>query len=249
MERVRHMHFVHGILFDFDRTLAELHIDFAKMRQQVAEMASVFMDQSVCAQQKPVLEWIEDLAADMAERMPRDEVLEFQSRCRMRLIGLEMQAAKRGRLFPFTRPVMEQLRSLGMKTAVVTRNCTAALRTMDNDLERYVDCVLARDDVNRVKPDPEHLHTALDRLGLAPDKCLMVGDHWLDIVAGQRAGMRSAGVCSGKVGREELAAYAPDFLAQDVQDLIDHLQNQGILPMMAEAELADPPEQTSVLLT
>ncbi len=218
-----------GVLFDFDGTLAELHIDFDHMRRQVAELASLFTGTDVHPPGVPVLEWIDELARSMARELPQEEVLEFQSRCRLRLVGLEMKAAKEGKLFPYSRGVLAGLREMGVKTAVVTRNCTAAVQTVYPQILREVDCLLARDDVLRVKPDPEHLNCAADRLGLHSRECLMVGDHWLDIVAAQKAGMRSAAVPTGNVKAAELAACEPDFVAPEVLGLVQELSRSGLL--------------------
>ena len=105
---------IEGVLFDFDGTLAELHIDFQAMRKQVADLAALFLDQNVEPDSHPVLEWIEKLAERMSRELPQAEVLEFQSRCRMRLVGLEMKAAKKGKLFPYTRGVLAGLREAGV---------------------------------------------------------------------------------------------------------------------------------------
>lgn len=220
---------IQGILFDFDGTLAELHIDFQVMRKQVADLAALFLDQSVEPNSRPVLEWIEELSDRMRQDLPLAEVLEFQSRCRMRLVGLEMKAAQKGKLFPYTRGVLAGLREKGVRTAVVTRNCTAAVQTMYPHITQEVDCLLARDDVQRVKPDPVHLLRAAQILGLDSQACLMVGDHWLDIVAAQKAKMFSAAVHTGGVDAAALASYGPDFTAPNVASLIQELALFGLL--------------------
>ncbi|MFW5899667.1 MAG: HAD family hydrolase [Desulfovermiculus sp.] len=220
---------IRGVLFDFDGTLAELHINFDHMRSQVADLASLFIGDDVQSPGVPVLEWIDELACKMSRELPQEEVLEFQSRCRLRLVGLEMKAAQKGKLFPYSRGVLAGLREMGVKTAVVTRNCTAAVQTVYPQIRREVDCLLARDDVHRVKPDPEHLNAAATRLGLHRTECLMVGDHWLDIVAAQKAGMRSAAVQTGNVRAADLAACEPDFIAPEVLSLVQELGRSGLL--------------------
>ena len=228
---------ISGILFDFDGTLAELHIDFAKMRQHVAELAGLFLDSPPNPSQSPVLEWIDELAAQMEEVLSREEILEFRSRCHMRLVGLEMKAAERGKLFPFTRGILLGLKKRGVRTAVVTRNCTAAVRKVYPQISQEVDCLLARDDVLRVKPDPEHLLLAVQTLDLKPEQCCMVGDHLLDILAAQKAGMRSAAVHTGRISAAEFTVYQPDYSVPEVQTLIQELSRNKLLdavPLMEE---------------
>lgn len=223
------MSIISGMLFDFDGTLAELHIDFAKMRQHVAELAGLFLDSPPDSSQSPVLEWIDELTAQMEGVLSKEDILEFRSRCRMRLVGLEMKAAERGRLFPFTRGILLGLKERGVRTAVVTRNCTAAVRKVYPQIGQEVDCLLARDDVPRVKPDPEHLLLAVQNLNLRPEQCCMVGDHWLDILAAQRAGMCSAAVHTGHISAAEFSVYQPDYSVPEVHSLIQELSRNKLL--------------------
>jgi phosphoglycolate phosphatase len=89
------------------------------------------------------------------------------------------------------------------------------------------DALLSRDDVSRVKPDPEHLFAALRALGLPDGRspslsprspCIMVGDHWMDIQAGRAAGMGTIGIGRGR-GPEAFAPAPPDLLAEELADL------------------------------
>lgn len=50
--------------------------------------------------------------------------------------------------------------------------------------------IVGREDVERVKPDPECLELAARRLGYDPKECILVEDSQRGIVAGRRAGMR-----------------------------------------------------------
>ena len=227
---------IQGILFDFDGTLAELRLDFDRMRRQIAELAGLFLENGVQGSSSPVLEWIEELAQTMSSRLPREDVLEFQSRCRMRLVGMEMKAAQEGKLFPFTSGVLSGLRENGVKTAIVTRNCTAAVRAVYPGVEQAVDCLLARDDVIHVKPDAAHLHSAAKCLGVSNQACLMVGDHWLDILAARNAGMRSAAVHTGHISAADLTSHGPDFSAPNAYSLVQELCRAGILAQNGQGD-------------
>jgi HAD superfamily hydrolase (TIGR01450 family) len=73
------------------------------------------------------------------------------------------------------------------------------------------------------KPSPTILQTALDRLGLPADRCLMAGDRLeTDMRMGHEAGMVTALVLTGVTGRAESAAAKPS------PDLV--LENLGGLP-------------------
>jgi len=77
------------------------------------------------------------------------------------------------------------------------------------------------------KPQPFMFNLALERMGLAADEVLTVGDRLdTDILGGQRAGCRTAVVLSGVTTRAEAGAWspAPDLVIENLSDLIDLIQ-------------------------
>jgi phosphoglycolate phosphatase len=140
---------------------------------------------------------------------------------------MEMEAAARAGLFPFVRPMLREMEQEGIGAAVITRNCARAVATVFPDAMTFCQCLLTRDHVERVKPDPEHLLCALEVLDCPPEHCLMVGDHPLDIETGRRAGAWTAGVAGGRVGEEELRRHGADITAPDCRVLVDRLKARG----------------------
>jgi HAD superfamily hydrolase (TIGR01549 family) len=53
-------------------------------------------------------------------------------------------------------------------------------------------------DVKKIKPDPEALLLASQKLGIPPPRCIYVGDDANDVRAAQAAAMTPLGVCWGK---------------------------------------------------
>ncbi|NJP06912.1 MAG: HAD family hydrolase [Chloroflexaceae bacterium] len=54
--------------------------------------------------------------------------------------------------------------------------------------------IVSAEDVERGKPDPQVFLIAASRLGLAPERCVVVEDAHAGIEAGRRAGMQTIGV-------------------------------------------------------
>jgi beta-phosphoglucomutase len=63
-------------------------------------------------------------------------------------------------------------------------------------LERFLDAVVSADEVGRGKPDPAVFLEAARRLGLAPERCVVVEDAPAGLEGARRAGMASVGVLS-----------------------------------------------------
>jgi phosphoglycolate phosphatase len=145
------------------------------------------------------------------------------------ITDLEMEAASKGCLFPFTRDILKTLARRGIKSAIITRNCERAVRKVFPDLDTYCTHLLSREHVKRVKPHPDHLLQALQLIGATPEAALMVGDHPLDIETGLRAGTLTAGVASGRMSREELASRGAHWTANNCEDLLNLLEGEGIL--------------------
>ncbi len=220
---------IQTILFDFDGTLAELRIDFSDMKRRIAAVAAGFFGRVPEPSSLPALEWIDAMARELSGTAD-GRARAFRSEAMASVQALEMEAASKGSLFPFTRRVLEELRGRGVKIAVVTRNCEEAVRAVFPDMDGYGFKLFSRDQVARVKPDPEHLRTALHALNAGCRESLMVGDHPLDIETGKRLGVRTAGVASGRVPLEELKAHRPDWTAQDCAALLRLLDAQNLLP-------------------
>ncbi len=93
---------------------------------------------------------------------------------------------------PFAFEAMKTLRKGGLKIAVATsnyrQNALTALR--QNSAERLVDAVTSVEDVARAKPAPDIFLLAAERLGVAPENCLVIEDAQNGVLAARAAGMQ-----------------------------------------------------------
>ena len=80
-------------------------------------------------------------------------------------------------------------------------------------LGRYFGASVAAEDVRHGKPAPDVFLAAAERLGVPPERCVVVEDAESGIAAGRRAGMRTVGVArvrSADVVSPSLADLPPD---------------------------------------
>jgi phosphoglycolate phosphatase-like HAD superfamily hydrolase len=75
------------------------------------------------------------------------------------------------------------------------------------------------DDAESSKPEPDIIHAALDKLGLRPEECVMVGDTPYDIEAATKAGVATLAVRSGGWSDEGLKGAR--WIFDGPQDLLD----------------------------
>ena len=144
-------------------------------------------------------------------------------------MNMEMEAANKGSLFPFTRSILTDLLQRNIKIAIITRNCERAVRLVFPDLDRFCGGFLAREHVPRIKPDPDHLLRALRQVEATPEAALMVGDHPIDIKTGQDAGVMTAGVWSGRASQEDLDKSGAKWTARNCLELIRVLIGQELI--------------------
>ncbi len=83
--------------------------------------------------------------------------------------------------------------------------------------------VVTRDQVRYAKPDPDLFLAAAERLGVAIDDSVVVGDSVWDLLAARRAQAIGVGLLSGGYGEEELERAGAYRVYQDPLDLLNHL--------------------------
>jgi len=110
----------------------------------------------------------------------QQEMEEFLSR-------YELDSARKSKLFQDTIPILEELRKLKVRIGVVTNTSAKAVEIVFrlHCLKRYFEVVITREDVARLKPDPEGILNAVKKLGAR--RFFMVGDLSLDAEAARSA--------------------------------------------------------------
>ncbi|MEH6908111.1 pyrophosphatase PpaX [Bacillus sp. AFS006103] len=117
---------------------------------------------------------------------------------------------------------VQSLKDKGYKLGIVTTKrhdvTLKGLRLMD--LERFFEVVVTYDHVSKTKPDPEPIFKALEQLDSTPEETMMVGDNYHDILAGKNAGTVTAGCAWSIKGRDYIAKYEPDYILENMADLL-----------------------------
>jgi len=107
------------------------------------------------------------------------------------LLGYELKWAKDSVLFSDAVPTLKMLKERGIRMAIVTNTSRQAAETIlaKHGLCEYFDVVVTRNDVAQLKPDPQGILLALERLGDRAE--FFVGDTRIDSEAARNAGIKS----------------------------------------------------------
>jgi len=93
----------------------------------------------------------------------------------------------------------------------------------ERDVKKHLDVVIAIEDAPRKKPFPDPLIVCSKRWGVSAERCVYVGDSYVDIRAANAAGMIAVGVLSGLDDRETLLAENPHLILNGINELIRYV--------------------------
>ena len=126
------------------------------------------------------------------------------------------------REFPGMREAVASLAAAGYTLGVVTskRHELAWHGLEVCGLDGYMSLLVGSDDCPEHKPDPGPVRLGCKLAGYAPEECLYVGDSPFDMAAARGAGCVTAAALWGMFPRDVMEAAYPDYLCEDVADLV-----------------------------
>jgi beta-phosphoglucomutase len=136
---------------------------------------------------------------------------------------LYRDAARHGvDLLPGVRPLLEGLKSDGFRQAVGSsaprRNLELILRLTRT--EPYFDAVIAMEDTQRGKPDPQVFLVAAERLGVPPQRCVVIEDAVAGVQAAKAGGMKCVAVTFvGHHPEASLRQAGADLIVRNLEEV------------------------------
>ena len=211
---------IRAVLFDMDGTLVETNIDFPLMKR---EMLALGERHGVPASE---LQGLDILAVvdHATSRLGKEEAKSVRQEAFDRLEQIELTHCEDARPIDSAPELLNALEDAGIKVAIVTRNCRSAVKLSLEKAGIHSDVLLTRDDVPRTKPHPDHLHQALDVLGVRAQEAVTIGDHWMDIRAGKAAGTRTVGFLRPDRPQDFFDVEPPDLIIRDLAELLGHVE-------------------------
>ena len=134
------------------------------------------------------------------------------------------------RALPGARGLLDALTHAGIPWAIATSSRMETARpTLDLiGVQPGRDPVVTRDEVQHAKPDPDLFLAAAERIGVAIEHSMVVGDSVWDMLAAQRARALGIGLQSGGYGEEELERAGAYRVFADPAAMLDHLDELGV---------------------
>jgi phosphoglycolate phosphatase len=123
--------------------------------------------------------------------------------------------------------LVEALKAAGLQWGVVTNKSERFTVPLTRAMALFESAraIVSGDTTPHAKPHPEPLFEAARRLGVAPARCMYVGDDERDILAGRAAGMRTVAATYGYMGEQaEVARWDADAAIASPMELLKLLK-------------------------
>ena len=121
--------------------------------------------------------------------------------------------------------LLAQLKQKGIKAAIITNKAQNMTDIIIKKLfgDDFVYVLGKREDFP-LKPDPSSARFVMEKLSVAPDECLFVGDSGVDMQTAANAHITSVGVLWGFREREELLLNGARYIIDNPQELISIIE-------------------------
>jgi phosphoglycolate phosphatase len=217
---------VRAIVFDFDGTLVATNINFTQMRQEIIQHIKDWkLDFPELEQQRYVLEMV--AYARSALKDSPELARSFEREAMHIIETIEMQTCPSAAPFEKVPETLRKLSARGYRIGIITRNGPTGVKAITSRFPLQYDVLLTRNDVEHVKPHPDHLLKALQALQTPPSHAIMVGDHPTDMACGQAAGVPAVGIADKGARSAELLKAGAAFIVPKVADLLSFLNGSG----------------------
>ncbi|HEY2903891.1 MAG TPA: HAD family hydrolase [Polyangia bacterium] len=184
-----------AVIFDLDGTLTEPLLDFDAMRAEIGLVPGL-----------PILEQLEAGDADL------------RARAELVMRRHERQAIEAATLADGCVELLAHLTARAIPAAILTRNVREVVEIFQRKFNLRFVAAFTRED-GPPKPSPAGALALCAAMGAAPAHTLAVGDYKFDILAGRRAGCRTALVCPTPPA--DLTDWgSPDLVVQSLRELL-----------------------------
>ena len=128
-------------------------------------------------------------------------------------------------LFPQIKNLLTELAQQYPLYITTTKNTPTAIDMTSNfEINQFFDGIYGSSPQALHKADV--IRQAITTHDLAPEKVVIVGDTKFDMIGAQETGIKKLAVTWGFGEEEELMSYQPDWVANQIEDILNHLQKK-----------------------
>ena len=189
---------IKAIMFDLDDTLIHSTIDFMKLKRKTIDFySSLGVSPDTLSQNMKTHEILQKATSVLRKTgyTPR-EILCIVKKTSILWNQIEIENVSSTCAVQGAKKTLTILKKQNYDVGVVTRSCRRyALKALKlTGLLEFVDVIVARDDCEKDKPNPEPLVQAMKAVGSKAEETIMIGDSITDFLCSKNAGVRFIGI-------------------------------------------------------
>ena len=197
-----------AVIFDLDNTLIKSFTDYVKMKKEIiAYLRKVGVESEVLTPKHTTVEMVKEAARQLKERgKTEEEIASVMVGVNEVMNRVELENVDRALPLNGAEELLKTLKEAGVKVGILTRGCESYARgaLKVTGLLSYVDAINARVDLLQAKPNPKALLDLCRKLEVDPSEVIFVGDHPIDVICANVAGVKFIGVLEGFTSEEKM---------------------------------------------
>ena len=209
-----------AVLFDIDGTLVDsnyAHVDaWWRAFRAAGESVDAWRVHRAIGMDSGRL--LEELLPDASDEV-RDTAKQFHT-------AFYSEHMPQLRLLPGARELLEAVGDAGHAVVLATSAPESELSVLREllDASAWVTAETSSEDVEEAKPAPGIIQVALDKVGVAADRAVMVGDAMWDVESSGKVGVVCIGVMTGGIGGDELRSAGAAVVYDDAAAVLAALR-------------------------
>jgi phosphoglycolate phosphatase len=213
-------HRTRAVLFDFDYTLADSS-DGAIECANYALRKLGFGEADAVHIRKTIGLSLRETFAQLTSNSHPAAVSDFEAAFVERA---DQVMAQLTHMYPEVASTAKRLRDRGLTLGIVSTKFRYRIEhILDlHGMASEFSVIVGGEDVERLKPEPDALVLACQRLGVAHSEAVYVGDHFIDAMAAHAAGIPLVAVLTGTCVADDFADRAPSAVIHNLSELEIH---------------------------
>jgi phosphoglycolate phosphatase len=215
---------IDAVVFDLDGTLIHTTVDFRRMKLRLLdELDRRGVPSTLLDPRDTIVENLDRAIEDLATRGRGAEEHDLREQVGRLMSLTEMERVSETRPVEGANACLKALKGQGLKIGLLTRGSRAyALAALSYaKIDAVFDAMVCRDDhpEEEAKPNGKAIERVAALMGTSPERCLMVGDHLMDLTCARSASAMFIGVLSGAFGQQDWASHGSPSIISNVSEL------------------------------
>ena len=212
-----------AVIFDLDGTIVAFNLDYKALRAEVrGYLIKMGVPASVLSINESMFDMLKkaELLMNNAGK-PKSQVQEIHKEAMRIADKYESEAASQTSLLPGAVEALKLLKKKNLKIGLCTNNSEKSTNLILErfKLTQFFDATVPRDNVNQIKPNPEHCEVTLKKLGVSAAESVFVGDSAVDMQGAKELKAIAVGLPTGISSKEQLISQGANYIITSIVDL------------------------------